>query len=281
MLPSRRWVVNMTRTDIVTRGATATDLVDPLDPAASVISVVDTLTGAAYPASATNGYTILNVNNTFSLVWAGASQPAVASQYTVVYNVHPGFILKGGDFVKAAFVAALRAAYAEQQFYPIYKYSPNDTTSQLSIYESFPKRPLKNPAIIISTGPGDISRTILDHEDFLAEKVSGDTPVGMHAWGKYLIETKISILGITDRDRRKLTDLTGLFCRHLFTDKFSSLGIGYKDIRIGGESEITWQNQPLYTNSITIPCYTEWQVYYPIALVDVINNLEISLNTAV
>jgi hypothetical protein len=271
----------MTKTETVTRSAAASDLIDSAAAAASVISVTNTATGAPYPASTTSGYTVVNVGNAFSLLWAGAAQPPTGVQYTVIYNVHPGFILKGGDFVKAAFVAALRAAYTEQPFYDIYRYNSNDTLSKLSIYESFPKRPLKNPAIIVSTGPGDISRTILDHEDFLAEKLTGTTPTGMYAWGKYLIEAKVSILGITDRDRRKLTDLTGLFCRHLFTDKFATLGIGYKDIRIGGESELAWQNQQLYTNTITIPCYTEWQVYYPVELIDVINNLQITLDPEV
>lgn len=187
------------------------------------------------------------------------------------------FLLKGTDFVKAAFAAALRAAYQAQVYYSIYKYSSDDTLTGLSIYESYPKRPLKVPGLYISTSTGDISRSTLDSEDFLMEQRATEQaiPTGKYGWGKIDSTVQIKILGITDRDRRKLTDLTALFCRHLFTDKFSAFGIGYRDIKIGGEQEEDWQGQTLYTNTLTIPCYSEFQVHYPVELVDVINNITI------
>lgn len=189
------------------------------------------------------------------------------------------FILKGTDFIKAAFVVALRAAYQAQTYFTIYKYNPDDTLTGLSIYESFPKRPLKVPAIIVMTTGGDISRSTLDSEDYLKETrtVPGEAPSDKFGWGRVDTTVQITILGLQDRDRRKLTDLTGLFCRHLFVDKFASFGIGYKSIKIGGEQEQEWQGQMLYTNTLTLPCYTEFQVKYPVSLTDVIARLDLSM----
>jgi len=269
----------MTVSKTVTRGSATpplTDVVDAARAAASVVSVTNQLSGVVYTASSSSGYTASGTTS-FSLTWVGAGKPAPGETYIVIYNIDPGFLLKGTDFVKAAFVAGLRAAYSEQTFFDLYKYNTNDTLSALSIYESFPKRPLKSPAIIVSTGPGDMSRTTLDSEDFLLETKTSLTPTGLHAWGKMAIDVKIQILALTDRDRRKLTDLTALFCRHLFSSKFSAFGIGYKTVTIDGENEITWQGQLLYTNGISIPCHTEWQIKYAIGLVDVIDDIVVDI----
>lgn len=269
----------MTVSKTITRGSATpplTDVVDASHAAVSVISVTNQLSGVVYAASSSSGYAASGTTN-FSLTWVGAGKPAPGEAYIVVYNIDPGFLLKGTDFVKAAFVAGLRAAYTEQTFFDLYKYNVNDTVSTLSIYESFPKRPLKNPAIIVSTGSGDMSRSTLDSEDFLTETKTSLTPTGLHAWGAMSVDVKIQILALTDRDRRKLTDLTALFCRHLFTNKFSAFGIGYKTVSIDGENEITWQGQLLYTNGISIPCYSEFQVRYAIALVDVIDDIVVDI----
>lgn len=273
----------MLRTVTVTRGATATDTVDPAHIFKYVASV-KTPAGVPYPASPTSGYTPVNIANAFSLTWAGASQPALGAQYVVVFDDGAtGFQMRGSDFVKSAFTAGLRAAFSAQDFYPIFKYDADDTVSKLSIYESFPKRVYKNPALIVSTGAGKVSRMELDSEDLLTEtRVTPDDPVnGMFAWGRIDIPVTINIIALSDRDRRKLTDLVALFCRHLFTNKFSSYGIGYRDINIGGEAEPEWQGQQLYTNTISIPCYTEYQVAYSVDLLDTINNINLEIDSDV
>lgn len=268
----------MIRNVTVVRGPMATDLVDAAHTYKTVLSVKSP-TGVSYPVSPTNGYTPSNSGNQFSLVWAGASQPAAGAQYIVIFDDGgTGFQMRGGDFIKSAFVACLRAAFQTQDFYPLYKYNADDTLTKLSIYDSFPKRVFKNPAIIVSVGPSKISRTELDSDDTLHEvrETPGGPPTGVFAWGKVLSPVTITVVALSDRDRRKLTDLVGLFCQHLFRGKFAAYGIGYKDVTTAGETDTEWQGQLLYTNSVTVDCYTEYQINYGVDLLDTIRDLVIT-----
>lgn len=187
------------------------------------------------------------------------------------------FIVRGTDYVKAAFVLSLRKAFNAQPFFPIYKYDDIEANTKISIFSTFPKQPLTVPAIIVSTSGGSFSRSTLDSEDLLHDNIDSSEPESFTAWGKLEINAVITIYALTDRDRSKLTDLTALFCRHLFINKFASLGIGYSEVTVRGEGTMDWQHQILYTNSISIPCYTEFQVSYPVELIDVINNINISI----
>lgn len=260
----------------ITRGTTQDDLIDANFPAVAVTDVIGVTGGVHYPQSKLDGWLAVNEAGRLHLIWSGLQQPAPGAQYNVTYSVAPTVLLHGTDFVKAAFTAALRAAFTNQTLFPAYVYNTDDTKSTMSIYQSFPKRPFKNPAIIISTGTADMNRTTLSTADQIREERDDQgVPISWYAWGQIPIEVKIQIAAITDSDRRKLTDITALFCRHLFTNAIAQFGIGFKNVRINGETEADWQGVPLYLNSITIPCYTEWNCRYPIALVDVISKISI------
>jgi hypothetical protein len=260
----------------ITRGTTQDDLIDPNWPATGVTDVIGVLNGTHYPQSKLDGWIPTNLEGKLHLIWSGLQQPAPGEEYIVTYDVAPTTLLKGTDFVKAAFTAAIRVAFTNQTLFPAYVYSTDDTKSLLGIYQSFPKRPFKNPAIIVSTGPATMNRTTLSDNDMLREeRDDAGVPISWFAWGQTPVEVKIQIAAITDSDRRKLTDITALFIRHLFTFQLAKFGIGFKQVHIVGETEAEWQGQSLYMNSITIPCYTEFQVRYPIKLVDVIGNINI------
>jgi len=261
----------------ITRGTTQDDLVDPNFPATIVTDVVGVVNGTHYPQSKLDGWLPINQDGKLHLIWSGLQQPAPGDQYIVVYEVAPSTLLKGTDFVKAAFVAGLRTAYSTQTMFPAYVYNTNDTLSLMGIYPSFPKRPFKNPGLVVSTGTAEMNRTTLSDTDQLREeRDDAGVPISYFAWGQVPVEVKIQIVATTDSDRRKLTDITALFIRHLFAFQFAKFGIGYKNLRINGETEADWQGQQLYMNSITIPCYAEFQVRYPIKLVDVIRDINIA-----
>ncbi len=267
----------MNRTDNIVRGASTTDLVNNLVTAVSVISV--TAGSTTYAASAVDGYSITNGANSFSLTWAGIDQPAQGVTYTVSYTTaEPSILIHGTDYVKAAFVSALRAAFAAQTWFPLYRYSTNDTLSGISIHESFPKHPFKAPALIVGVGSMAVNRNTLSETDQLSETRGGNGVInGFFSWGSLTPLVKIQVAALTDSDRRKMADITALFCRHLFTRLFARYGIGYKQITVVGESDQDWQGQTLYLQEIQIPCYTEFQVLYPVDLVDIIDNLQITV----
>jgi hypothetical protein len=255
----------------VFRSATASDVVDELWPYESVSGV----TGPAGVTYAVGEYIPLNLAGKFNMGWTGIHQPPAGTTYTVDYMVAPGVVLHGTDFAKAAFTAALRVAYTNQKLYSAYVYNPVDTRSTLGIYQSFPKVPFKNPGIVISTGSAQMDRTTLSGSDLLTEERVNGVPVSYYAWGTIPMQVNIGIVAITDTDRRKLTDITAFFIRHLFAYQLSKFGIGYKSVKIEGEKETEWQGQTLYMNNISIPVYMEFQVRYPIALIDVINKIEL------
>ncbi len=195
----------------------------------------------------------------------------------------PTFLLKATDYLHLAFTKALRTAFAAQDFVARYKYNTRDTLSKISIYDHFPKRPWKAPSIIVSTGKCDFTRSTLNSQEFLQEYKNPSTDIveAFYAWGKIDTDVYLNIRGRTDRDCRKLTDLTMLFCRHLFKAKFVKFGIGFDSIIADGEDTTDWQGQLQYTNRIAIPCYTEFQVKYPVELVENINNLDIEITVEV
>ena len=265
----------MRHTVTLTRGATSTDVLNTLVVSTGITSVVAGV--VTYPASTTNGYSLSNGASSCSVVWAGSPQPAAGSKYTVTYQTtEPGLQLRGGDYIKAAFVSALRAAYAAQTWFPLYRYNVNDTLSGLGIHESFPKKPIKAPVIVVKIAPSRMKRTGTPASDFVGEVTTNDVITGYYAWGDIDTEVSVEIYAVTDSDRRKLTDITALFMRHLFTRLFAKYGIGYNNIRTTGEQEVEWQSQLLYTNSIHVDCHTEWQVEYPVELVEIIDNLSVS-----
>lgn len=264
----------------VTRGTGFRDLVDNYWPALSVSQVVG-ITGPSgpgvfYPESSVDGYTPINDGGKFYLQWAGLQKPLAGTLYNVTYEVAPTSLIRGTDFVKAAFTQGLRVAFANQTMFPAYVYNKNDTLSRLGIHESFPKRPFKVPGLVVGTGPATVARTTLSDKDLLTEQKDPEgTPVAFYAWGKLTLDVTIGIVATEDSDRRKLTDITAMFIRHLFTFQFAKFGIGFQTLQIRGEQEIEWQGQTLYMNNITVPCHTEFQIRYPIKLVDVISQLNI------
>ena len=256
----------------VLRGVTATDVVSAAWPYESV-SGVSGPSGATY---AVGEYIPLNIAGQFNMGWSGAHQPPAGTTYAVDFVASPAVLLHGTDFVKAAFTAALRTAFTHQRLYSAYVYNPNDTLSTMGIHKSFPRVPFKNPGLVISIGPAQLDRTTLSGTDLLTEERIDGIPVSYYAWGTIPMQVNIGVVAITDSDRRKLTDITAFFVRHLFTYQLAKFGIGYQSVHIDGEKETEWQGQLLYTNNISIPVYCEWQTRYPVELVNVINSIQLT-----
>lgn len=182
-------------------------------------------------------------------------------------------LFKGGDFVKTAFTSMLRTAFAAQTFLPNYVYSDNEHLTKIGIFESFPKRTLVAPSLIVSMGGSAMEQgSISDFDHLRTDSVANpDATKTSYSYGTWTGTVIISVAGITDADRRLLRDLTMLFCRHLFRVYTAQMGIGYKDVRSTGEEEIDWQGQRLYIDRITIPCYSEFQISYNDELVSKLN----------
>ena len=79
-------------------------------------------------------------------------------------------------------------------------------------------------------------------------------------------------------DRERLTDLVVLYVRHVFREKFKPF-ITYIDIRIGGETQTTWDNQPLFSNTVTIDCWTQYKSELPLKLYELIQKINLNIIT--
>lgn len=272
---------------VINRGSTNTDIFDVARRAVSLISVYDN--SGIYvpydPVTQLGDYelAIATVKAVVSstIIWHGTHQPSAGTSYTIIYNLKPDYIIKGTNFVKEAVIRVLRVAFSKQIFTPDYIWNENEIESKLGIYSSFPKRTIKNPVITVMVSGGSNSKSFVNPNEMLKKIFdSNGLPIGYRAYGIMSMTVNVEIRSPNVLDVTKLVDLVGLFFRNMFTFSFYRYGIAYKDINFTGESSEIWQGQLQHTMSITIPCMTEYQVFYPLATTDTINAIDIVLSDA-
>ena len=254
-------------------------------------------------------------------------------------------IIKATNFLKLAFVVALREAFAHTTTPSDYRYlaNENDPNCKLRIYRAFPKRQFNPPALIINAEAADARFRYLDDE-FVSniyrvtdEQVNNDAlsvvPVMRIAgvrdqlqqtyeegtnftydcttnqftwitskpdpyWCTYdtrtyrdristpiqarkvqsqiVVPIKISVYAFSTTDRERLTDLVVLYVRSVFREKFKDF-CTFANIQVGGEQQDDWDNNPLYINTITVDCWTQYASEIDQSLYELINNIDITI----
>ena len=98
-------------------------------------------------------------------------------------------------------------------------------------------------------------------------------PVGKWVQSQVQIPVKITIYALSNTDRERITDLVLLYVRHVFRPAFSAIA-QYIKISLGGETEEDWKNAPLYKNTVTVDCWSQYSNYIDqstFALIEQIN----------
>jgi hypothetical protein len=101
-------------------------------------------------------------------------------------------------------------------------------------------------------------------------------PQAKHVQSTLQVPVTITIYALRTTDRERLTDLVILYTRHVFRDLFKPI-LTYSDIKLGGETDTTWENQPLFSNTVTIECWSQYANEIDYGLYDLIQNIDVSV----
>ena len=97
-----------------------------------------------------------------------------------------------------------------------------------------------------------------------------------HVQSMLQVPVTMTVYAMRTTDRERLTDLLILYLRHVFRDAFKPL-FTYADIKLGGENETTWDNQPLFTNTVTVDIWSQYANEIDYGLYDLINNINVQV----
>lgn len=87
----------------------------------------------------------------------------------------------------------------------------------------------------------------------------------------------ITVYARSQMDRERIFDLLVLYIRHIFKASISKY-IVYSGEQISGERVAMYDNQPIYENSITIPCVTHYSHYIDNSVDALINSIPVQID---
>lgn len=178
---------------------------------------------------------------------------------------------------KIAFVLALRAGFKSDLTDKDLLYSQDANATKIKIYRAQPKRLEFFPCLVISTSSGDASFTYMN-DDFVEQTVD---PVAVTTFnGKVVFTISVTVSAGSTQEREKIIDHLIFFIRHIFRANIHGFGLEYtKDIRVGPETTIEVDNEPVYQQVMDIPCYLEYEVPVDQGMLDTIRAINISITT--
>lgn len=190
-----------------------------------------------------------------------------------------GFIYTYQNYVKRAFVQALRTAFANSATPIIYKYDSNQNLSQIDIRVDYPERISKLPCIITTIGSGVADVTYLGDE-FAREVYVGDNydgtvfdKAGYLYSGKLTLNVDINVIAGKQKDIEHISDIVIMYVRYLFRNTFSEHNIVYTKIGNGG---IRIDNGD-FVNKINVPVTCSFTHFIPKELYNIITNIDFDI----
>lgn len=185
--------------------------------------------------------------------------------------------LRYTNFVKEAFIKAIRASFAHEATPARYRYHLTEQGKrQISIARGWSKKVEKYPIIIVETEPGDFSISTLDQEEAFALVDNEGVQTDIVYAGVMTIPVRLTVMAKTALDREKLTDLLSIYVRFVFRDKFYKSNIPYLEITAGEDGEEVIDNEVFYKGSVRVRCQTEFQQKVDLTLLDAVNAIDIA-----
>jgi hypothetical protein len=168
-------------------------------------------------------------------------------------------ILKFNNFIKTSLTALFRYAFGHTSTPVEYKYDRDSKLTKIAIYRGFPRRVELYPCLIIEAEASDASMTFLGEEELGELRNDDGSLASVKYGGPITIPIKVTVQARTVTDMERITDLCAIYLRYLFRNKFASHGFAYTKIKIGSDSQATVDNEPLFSKTITIDMYTEFE----------------------
>lgn len=193
----------------------------------------------------------------------------------------------GREMIRAGFVRALRTAFESNMDYQ-YKVHPNDPyqpadDTGIVVYDAWPMRRVSYPCIIVSLSGGDpMMRTmgddyrssdtfdIVGQDGLTYSNVEGETyGGGLHT------DVVVSVYARSAIERSQIMDWVILYIRHIFIDLFRKEGVNIVSMSQSAENQTLMGNDPLYSDSVSVKVYTEFEKTNRVALSGTINAMSI------
>jgi hypothetical protein len=179
------------------------------------------------------------------------------------------------NYIKNAFVKALRTAFAHEATPAKYRYNSDMQLSQVDIRSDFPNRLVKVPIINMEIDAGNADVTYLGDEFTGMATVENDDIEGYKFGGILTLKPNINILGGSLRDTEHLSDIVTVYVRYLFRNKFAEKNIAYTKCGVG---KIVEEGQ-YFKNSISTETTSEFTHILDKNLYETINDVSFELGT--
>ena len=178
----------------------------------------------------------------------------------------------GREMVRSGFVRALRIAFEsntdfQYRTHPLDPYQPADD-SKVFIYDAWPWKRVSYPSIVISLGGGDPMMRTIGGEykfdgattDYVGQDGLTHTTVDAETYGGGIEMTvRINVFARSAIERSKLMDWIEIYIRHFFVGTFQKEGVSIVGMSQGGESQILVGADPVYTDSVDVTVYSEFE----------------------
>jgi len=168
-------------------------------------------------------------------------------------------IIKQINWLKTSYVAILRFAFGSDTTPVEYKYNRDVKLNKISIYRGFPRRVELYPAIIIESDASNANMTFLGEEQLQENRDVSGNLISVTYGGSLTVPIKLTIQARTITDMERLTDICMVYVRYLFRNKFAEYGFAYTHIGIGADSQDEIDGEPIFSKTITVDNYTEFQ----------------------
>lgn len=170
----------------------------------------------------------------------------------------------GLEHVRKVFIAGLQQAFGSNVV-PQFLWTDDPVTSKIQILQAYPQQIQKLPFIVVSLSRSSQDISFVGNEE--AWRIEDEKLI---IGGKMEVTVELKIGSFSLTDTTQLTDFVVLFLRHLFRPVFLKFGISYTRITIEGEGTEDYEGQLMFTNKITVPCYSEYSGTVPSDLIQAI-----------
>ena len=174
------------------------------------------------------------------------------------------------ELVKSALVRCLRVGFTANAdyYYQEHPADPNQPAenSGVFIYDAWPWKAIKYPAIIVSLGPGNpMMRTIGGEQwltsstDFVSQDGLTYSNINVETFGGGESNTvNINVYARSGVDRSQIMDWTAIYLRHFFNAALVKEGITIVNMSQGGEGQELIGNDPVYRDSLSLSVFSEF-----------------------
>ena len=91
------------------------------------------------------------------------------------------------------------------------------------------------------------------------------------------VEVKFDVFARSSQDRERITDLLVLYIRHVIKPEIIKYFV-YSGENVSGESQEMFDNKPIYKNTVTVPCVTNYSHYIDKSIYELIKNIPVELD---